>query len=353
VKRVSTAEPDRGSALSASKKPLIDNFDGMLLDLDGVVYIGVDPVPEAVAALSEAAHQGLFLGYITNNAARSAEDVALHLQSLGLSCLPDQVVTSAQVAAAWLADRFDAGSPILVIGGSGLHQAVLAAGLRAVTEVVDAPVAVVQGFGPDVGWRQLAQASLALTTGVPWVATNLDLTVPTPAGVALGNGALVQALTAATGRRPDCVTGKPEPSVFAAAVRRWELARPLVVGDRLDTDIAGARAAGLPALLVLTGVSGVADVLGARQGERPDFLGRDLTALYEAHPVAVGNEGALTVGGWSATLEEEHLVVHGAGDPVDALRAAAAMAWQASAEGRAIQLPPVIDRLESLLRYGG
>lgn len=352
MKGVSTTEPGRGNGLGDSKTPLIDNFDGMLLDLDGVVYIGADPVPEAVAALSQAAQQGLFLGYVTNNAARSAEDVALHLQSLGLSCVPDQVVTSAQVAAAWLADRFDAGSPILVVGGSGLHRAVVAAGLRAVTEAVDAPVAVVQGFGPDVGWRQLAEASLALATEVPWVATNLDLTVPTPAGAALGNGALVQALTAASGRLPDVVTGKPEPQVFAAAVHRWELARPLVVGDRLDTDIAGARAAGMPALLVLTGVSGVAEVLGARQGERPDFLGRDLTALYQAHPVAAANQGALIVGGWSAALEEDRLVVHGEGDPLDALRAAAALAWRTSAAGESIHLTPVVDRLESLLRGG-
>ena len=292
------------------------------------------------------------LGYITNNAARSAAQVAAHIESFGLPCAPEQVVTSAQLAAAWLAQRFDAGSAVLVIGGSGLHEAVAEAGLRVVTTAADKPAAVVQGFGPDVGWRELAQASISLAGGVPWVATNLDLTVPTPDGAALGNGALVAALAAACGRRPDAVTGKPAAEVFAAAAERWLLQRPLVVGDRLDTDIAGARAAGLPSLLVLTGVSGVADVLSAGPAERPSFVGRDLSALFLPHPARSVTAGSVAVGGWSATIGQGDLRLCGDGDGVDALRAAAARSWLASDRGEIVRTDAVVGHLETLLGLG-
>ncbi|HVQ17770.1 MAG TPA: HAD-IIA family hydrolase [Actinomycetes bacterium] len=308
---------------------LIDTFDGLLLDLDGVVYVGSVPVSGAVESLRSAADVGLHLGFVTNNAARSAASVAEQLRSFGLPCQTSQVVTSAQLAADWLAARFPQGAAVLAVGGPGLISAVQDVGLDPVSRAAQQPVAVVQGFGPDVGWRQLAQASIALAEDIPWVATNVDLTVPTPAGRALGNGALVAALTAATGRSPDAVTGKPAGEVFTAAASRWKLRRPLVVGDRLDTDIEGAHAAGLPSLLVLTGVTAAADLLTAPPPHRPDFIGEDLGVLLRAYPPVTVGPSAVSVNGWRATTVSGRLTITGEGDRQDAVRAACRAAWRA------------------------
>jgi glycerol 3-phosphatase-2 len=343
------AAPDQ---LARSDGPLVETTDGLLLDLDGVVYVGRSAVPGAAEVLRQVDDTGVFLGYVTNNAARSAGAVSDHLLALGLPSSAGQVVTSAQLAAAALAAQWPAGSPILVVGGEGLHGAVTHEGLRAVTEAAALPVAVVQGFGPDVGWRQLAQASLALSAGAYWLATNLDRTVPTPEGRALGNGALVEALVAATGRRPDAVTGKPSADVFPQAASRWGLRRPLVVGDRLDTDIAGARAAGLPSLLVLTGVSTAMEVLLAGPGERPSFLGRDLWALLAPHPVPVEANGTFSLGGWSAAVAGDEVVVSGSGDPLAGLRAAATCAWRAVDQGREVNVEGAASALGARLGQG-
>lgn len=325
---------------------LLDRHDTLLLDLDGVVYTGPVSVPGAVDALVAAREHGTHLVYVTNNASRTPQQVADHLARLGLAATADDVVTSAEVAAEHLAQRLPVGAPVLVVGGEGLREAVARRGLRVVEQAVDRPAAVVQGFGPEVGWRQLAEAAYALADGVPWVATNRDLTVPTDRGLAPGNGTLVAALEATTGRRPVTV-GKPEPGLFEAAVRRSDGRHPLAVGDRLDTDIAGARRCGIPTLLVLTGVSGVADLLAALPGERPDHVLADLSALTDPAGPARRLDGVAgwACGDWTARPAAGRLVLTGGGDPVDALRCAAAATWEAADAEAPLDVTAVVDLL--------
>lgn len=335
------------AALPDHGKPLVESFDGLLLDLDGVVYVGRAVVPNAVETLTTVATLGVVLGYVTNNAARSAVTIADHITSFGIPCRAEQVVTSADLAARWLAEKFASGAAVLVIGGEGLFEAVEKSGLAPVREAAANPVAVVQGFGPDVGWRELAQGSYALDRAVPWVVTNLDLTVPTPEGRALGNGALVEALRASSGRAPEIVTGKPAPELFLEAARRWHMSTPLVVGDRLDTDIEGANAAKLSSLLVLTGVSGVAELLLAPRRQRPTFIGRDLSSLlHPSEPISQPSH-PVVCGAWQADVVSGQVELTGSGDPLDALRAACAAAWSIDLD--VVQQRRLVDRLEPLL----
>jgi glycerol-1-phosphatase len=258
--------------------PLQARHDALLVDLDGVVQLGREPVPGAATALGDARAAGLRVVFVTNNASRTASDVAASLCGVGVSAVAGEVLTSSMAAAQLLADRFPPGSRVLVVGGAGLREPVELAGLYAVDSADDDPVAVVQGWSPDLTWAQLAEAAVAVRRGAAWIATNRDATLPSPRGPLPGNGAMVAAVAMAADVQPE-VVGKPGRSLFDAAVRLARSRRPLVVGDRLDTDIAGANAAGLPSLLVLTGVSRPEDVPAAPPQNRPTFVGRDLSAL--------------------------------------------------------------------------
>ena len=164
-------------------------------------------------------------------------------------------------------------SKVLVIGTEALADEVRKVGLEPVRKFADKPDAVVQGHSPQTGWADLAEAALAIRDGALWVAANVDRTLPSELGLLPGNGSMVAALETATDQRPQ-VAGKPQPPLLLDALARGEFERPLVIGDRLDTDISGANAAGLPSLLVLTGVSTVADMVHADAAERPNYLAR-------------------------------------------------------------------------------
>lgn len=252
--------------------------DALLLDLDGVVYAGAAALPHAADVLQGVRGAGVHLAFVTNNASRTPAQVADMLTAMGVPADPTDVVTSAQAAARVLAELLPAGSSVLVVGGEGLVEAVTARGFRLVSSAAEGPKAVVQGFSPDVGWRQLAEATFALRAGAVYVASNTDLTIPTAHGIGPGNGLLVHAVRTASGVEP-VVAGKPETPLMAESVERVAAARPLVVGDRLDTDIAGANRAGIPSLLVLTGVTDVRGLLAAQGEERATFVGMDLRAL--------------------------------------------------------------------------
>jgi glycerol 3-phosphatase-2 len=278
-----------------SAPTLLSGYDGLLLDLDGVVYVGPDPVPHAVASLREAAGR-VSTGYVTNNASRPASAVAEHLRALGLELDDDQVVTSAQVAATIVRRRLGEGARVLAVGGPGVGESLRAVGLEVVTSAEDHPRAVVQGYGPDVAWTDLAEVAHAVNAGAWWVATNRDLTIPTSRGIAPGNGTLVRAVRAAVEVDPD-VAGKPEPVAFTESARAIGARRPLVVGDRIDTDIEGAVAAGVDALLVLTGVHHLPDLVDLDARSRPTHVGHDLRALHvPALAVQVGDADATCAG---------------------------------------------------------
>jgi glycerol 3-phosphatase-2 len=315
------------NGLIGSPRPLVEVYDLVLLDLDGVVYIGAAAVPGAARALDRVREAGVRTAFVTNNASRTPETVAAHLRELGVHADDDDVVNSAQAAAALLSRRLPPGSAVLVVGGDGLYRALEAVGLKPVASVDDQPVAVVQGFSPDLGWRLLAEGSRAVRSGLPWIATNTDLTVPTPYGPAPGNGTLVAAVSTATGVRPE-VAGKPQPTLFLEAAQRYSGRRPLVVGDRLDTELEGARAAGMDGLLVLTGVHRTRDLLAASPRTRPHLLARDLNGLLDPHPQARQTEDGWTVNAATVRVDAAGLeVVRTGSEALDLLRAGCAAAW--------------------------
>jgi HAD superfamily hydrolase (TIGR01450 family) len=316
---------DRTQLRAADSAPA-DTYDVALLDLDGVVYVGRAPVPGAPDHLARARALGMRLAYVTNNASRTPQAVATHLRELGLPAQHDEVVTSAQAAARMVASLVPASAAVLVVGGEGLRDALREHGLVPVASSDDEPRAVVQGFSPDIGWALLAEGAYALERGLPWVASNTDVTIPTPRGRAPGNGTLVQVLRMASGREP-VVAGKPETSMHAEAVLRTGAVRPLVVGDRLDTDIEGANRAGVDSLLVLSGVTDEVDLVLATEAHRPTFVSDDLAGLLQRHPATVADGSGRRCGGRSARVVDGVLEVSGAGSRLDGLRAACAAAW--------------------------
>lgn len=332
--------------VEGTEVPLAHRHDCALLDLDGVLYTGPDAVPGAPEAVSRAAAAGMRLAFVTNNAARTPQTVAAHLRQLGIAAEPGDVVTSAQAAATLVAGEVPAGSRVLVVGGEGLREALLEKGLRPVGTAAESPAAVVQGFSPDVGWSLLAEGTYAVRTGLPWIASNLDSTIPTPLGLAPGNGALVEVIAGATGRRP-VVAGKPETPLHVEAVRRTGSVNPLVVGDRLDTDVEGANRAGVASLLVLTGVATPADLVLADEPHRPTYVSRGLSSgLLETHPPVRRNDsGGWTCGGWVCAVEAGALEITGSGDGVDGLRALCVARWERGGAGDRGDIERLVARL--------
>src|SRR4051794_6010763 len=296
--------------LSACDEPLASRYDVALLDLDGVVYVGPDPVPDAPENLRKAAAAGMRIGYITNNASRPAAVVAEHLSSFGLDVAAEDVVTSAQAAAKLIAAEFPKGSPVLVVGGQGLYDAVEEYGLNPVRTSDGSPVAVVQGFHPDVNWVMLADGAHAINAGARWYATNLDLTIPTAGGKAPGNGTLVQAVRAAVEVDP-VVAGKPEPPLRETSIERLSARRPLMIGDRLDSDIAGAHAVGIASLWVATGVNDAHDLAAAPKDQRPTYIAPDLSALAQKQPGVEVEGGKHTCAGWTAEVVSGAVAIKG------------------------------------------
>jgi glycerol 3-phosphatase-2 len=340
---VSAPKPPR--PLSATEGPLASAYDVALLDLDGVVYVGPDAVPGAPDQLRTAAAAGMRIGYVTNNASRSPEAVAEHLRTFGLPAESEDVVTSAQAAVRLVADEFGAGSPVLVVGGEGIRAALEEYGLREVRSSDDKPVAVVQGFAPEVDWVMLADGAHAINAGAKWFATNLDLTIPTSGGRAPGNGTLVKAVRAAVDVDP-VVAGKPEPPLLRTSMERLDARRPLMIGDRLDTDIDGANRIGIASLWVATGVSTAADLVTAPPGLRPTYVAAGLGALTEPQRGVENSGGTHSCGGWKASVDDGVARLSGDGDPYDGLRALLSAAWESTDAGTAPDVAEALGMLD-------
>ncbi len=335
----STARLPRGSA-----EPLDSVYDVALLDLDGVVYLAGSAIPGAAEALRKADAAGLGLAYVTNNASRTPAAIAALLNSFGVSATPQDVVTSAQAAARLLAERLPAGAQVLVIGGSGLRMALREHGLRPVTTAAARPQAVVQGYASDISYSALAEGGLAVAAGALFVASNGDTTLPGPRGRQPGNGALTQVITTATGVRP-VVAGKPEPPLHRESVLRTGAKHPLIVGDRLDTDIEAASRVDTDSMLVLTGVTSPAEAILAPPSQRATYLAEDLTGLLEPHPEVTSQDGSCSCGGWTARLAGDQLELTGSGQRIDGLRAACAAAWAENGQVSAESVQAAIRRL--------
>ena len=239
-----------------------------------------------------------------------------------------------------MGEHLDEGASVYVVGGEGLRQALREAGYVLVESADDEPAAVVQGFDASVTWAQLTEAAFALERGAQFFATNLDATLPQERGFALGNGALVRAVSYATRKRP-IAAGKPEPGIYQRGAELIESENPIAVGDRLETDILGAVAAGIPALHVLTGVHDARAVICAPRGQRPSYLALDMRGLLEEHPSPKHHaDGTWTCGiSQVARLRRDgHLTLddvelrEGAVISMDSYRALAAAAWDSSSE---------------------
>ncbi len=322
---------------------LLASFDALVCDLDGVVYRGATAVPGAVDALRRVTREGRPIAYATNNASRPPAVVAQRLRDLGLSVDVDQVVTSAQAGARALGARMPSGTPVLAVGGPGVAEALRDVGLAPVTSATEGVAAVLQGFGAEVGWSELAEAAYAVASGAVWVATNTDRTLPTERGQAPGNGTLVQAVAAATGHEPE-VVGKPHAPLYelALSVLGTGPERTLAVGDRLDTDIAGAHAAGLAAVHVLTGVDGLPELVEVAAERRPRYVVAGLESLHRpyAEPQAESRSGDAVDwrcgGAVLRIVADPHprLVVGENKDPEELLRATLAAVWHELDAGR-------------------
>lgn len=317
---------------NGTDRPLDVMYDTALLDLDGVVYAGGEAIAYAVDSLAAAREHGMHLAYVTNNASRTPQAVAGHLTELGVPAAADDVITSAQAVSRLISEQVPAGSRVLAVGGEGLRVALRERGLVPVDSADDEPAAVAQGYSPELPWSRLAEASFAVNRGVPWFASNTDLTIPSSRGIAPGNGAAVEAVRIATGAEPQ-VAGKPQPPMHRETVLRTGARRPLVVGDRLDTDIEGAYAGGVDSLLVLTGVTTAAQLPAAGPKHRPTYVAADLRGLLEVQPEVTPMGSDFRCGGWSASAADGRLVLDGEGEPLDGLRALCALAWTVGGEG--------------------
>ena len=318
---------------------LLDEFDVVLADLDGVVYEGTAAIVDAVEAVSrvQATHR---LGFVTNNSSRKPETIVAQLAGFGVTAQPEDVVSSGQSGVELLASLVEPGSKVLVVGGEGLRFYVSEAGFVVVDSADESPAAVIQGFAPDVSWRNLAEASFAIQNGAKWVATNQDWTLPQERGMAPGNGTLVSAVHTAVGQLP-LVAGKPEPAIFETAINRFSAKRPLFIGDRLDTDIVGANRASIPNVLVLTGVSRAKEVLAAKADERPTYILSTLAGLFEKYQAPKQTKRGFKLGSSEVELLGNRVVVV-SGDPksIETLRCACQVIWNAGVAIYALDVDP-------------
>lgn len=250
-----------------------------MLDLDGCLWMGDRPVPGAASAVDAWRTSGRRLVFLTNDARSAPEEIVQRLWAHGMRASADEVVTSGVVMQEFLAARFDAHSAV-VVGSAAMVRHVRMAGLRVIADdalVSSADVVVLAGY-PGLDYAQMTRAVRAARAGAVVVATGRDRIVPSHDGALPGTGALVAYVEYAAGCEAVAV-GKPQPQAFAIARERLGGANPvLVVGDRLDSDVAGAASAGLDAALVLTGVATRAD-LAAWDGPAPVAVADDVAAL--------------------------------------------------------------------------
>ena len=313
--------------LKACGEPLLNSYDLAMFDLDGVVYVGGKAIAGVPDRLERVRASGVHLAFVTNNASRTPDRVAEKLTTMGIEATAADVVTSAQAAARVVKERFGSGASVLLLGGRGLEAALAAERLTITTEPSQA-AAVVSGYGPDVLWKDVMRAATLVRGGLPYVASNTDLTIPTDYGLAPGHGVLVGAITRFAGVEP-IVAGKPARPLLDETIRRVGGERPLMVGDRLDTDIEGAHAVGVDSLLVMTGVTGLPELVAAPPRLRPSYISPDLEGLFHTHDVPAQAEGRTRLGGWVATVEDGTLLVEGEGSTTDWWRVVATSSWDA------------------------
>ena len=323
-------------------KRLIDGYDALFADLDGVVYEGGKAIEYAVESLTRLQDEGLSIGYVTNNSSRKPETIAEQISGYGITVKPEQVVSSGQTGVELLKTLVPAGAKVLVVGGEGLRTYTQAGGFELVDDSTAKPDAVIQGFSPDVSWKHLAEAAYSIQNGAKWVATNQDWTIPQERGIAPGNGTLVSAVHTAVGQLP-LVAGKPEVAIFETAKARFSSKRPLFVGDRIDTDILGANRAGIDSVLVLTGISQPKELLATKADSHPTFVIADLRELEVPYQQPKQTKFGYTLRDAEVQLLGNKVrVVSGEPKSLDVLRCACAVIWNSGQAIHALDVEPAI-----------
>jgi len=331
-----------GVLVAAVAASLISKYDSLLLDLDGVVYEGQAAIEGAVEAVHVAQAIPMRVGYVTNNSSRRPETICEQLAGFGINSLPSDVISSGQTGVELLATMVPRGANILVVGGEGLRKRVVDGGFRLVESSNDAPAAVIQGFAPDVAWRDLAEAAFSIQRGAKWVATNQDWTLPQERGLAPGNGTLVSAVHTAVGILP-IVAGKPEPAIFKTAQDHFASKKPLFVGDRIDTDIVGANRASMDSALVLTGVSTRKELLGIGPEGRPTFILGNLSELHLPYEAPNQTKRGYSCGGVTVELLAQKVrVIDGDPTSLAALKAASAVIWNSDTPIYGLDVEPAL-----------
>jgi glycerol-1-phosphatase len=335
--------------VEAQGESLATAYDLLMFDLDGVVYVEGHAVDHAATSLAAARAAGAHVAFITNNASRTPSQVADQLTDLGIEAAGGDVVTSSQAAARLLHDRFGDGARVAVLGAVGLEVALEEAGLEPVRVGDEEAVAIVSGYAPEVRWKVIMRAATLIRQGLPWIATNTDLTLPTGDGLAPGHGTLVRLISDFAEVEPE-VAGKPSRPLLDETLRRVGGNHPLMVGDRLDTDIEGAQRAQVDSLLVMTGVTALTDLATAAPAQRPTYVAADLRALSRPPVQVTDDREAWHADGWSATLHDGAVVLSGEGG-VDAWWSvvAAALWHHLDATGRSAD----VDGLSPPEDHGG
>lgn len=264
-------------------KNLLTGYDALLADLDGVIYTENEPIPHATNTINKLK---IPIAYLTNNASRSPQQIATHLKNIGIN-QPKNIITSVQAAIKILQQHVKPNTKILTIGSEYLKQQITQANFTPINQHNEKPQAIIQGFDPNINWKDLAQIAYATqNNNIPWVATNSDLTIPQKNGLAPGNGSLIATITNTTHKTP-LIAGKPKPTLFHIANQQLQTNNPLMVGDRLDTDILGANNANIHTALVLTGVNTAWDALTAPNKQQPTYLIENLQQLTQNYPKIV------------------------------------------------------------------
>jgi HAD superfamily hydrolase (TIGR01450 family) len=321
---------------------VFDKFQTLFLDLDGVIYEGDKAIVDSIESITTLKSLGVSVGYLTNNSSRKPETITEQLRGFGLRLTAEEVISSAQAGVELLSSMIPAGAKVLVVGGEGLSSRVLDAGFELVKSSDDLPAAVIQGFAPDVNWKDLAEASYSIQAGAKWVATNQDWTIPREKGIAPGNGTLVSAVHTAVGQLP-LVAGKPERAIFETAMREFQTQSAIYVGDRLDTDVLGANRAGLGSAIVMTGVTSRKELLGARSDSRPTFILGTLKDLLGSYRAPSKTRRGYKLGVAEVELLGDKIVVS-FGDPksLDALKAACLTIWHSGKPIHLLDVEPAL-----------
>ncbi|MDO5067222.1 MAG: HAD-IIA family hydrolase [Propionibacteriaceae bacterium] len=325
---------------------LLNAYDAALFDLDGVIYLGPHAIDGVAQALSAIRDRGVRLGYVTNNAARTPTAVAEHLRELGIEASVDDVVNSTQATVRMLKERLPEGAPILAVGTEALVTQLAEGGFTPVTGLAEEPVAVVQGYHPNLPWDLLELGIIAIQRGAQWFATNPDQTRPTERGILPGCGAQVDLVASCVGFRPE-MAGKPFRPLLDETVRRLEARHPIFVGDRIDTDIIGAGNVAMDSLFVFTGAHGKRDLLAAPPVGRPSHIGHDLSALLDPPRVLQATPDGYRCGDAEVMVTGAHTHISPVPETregqLDLLWAGLHAAWHRDAD-----IEPLLDQLDQV-----